>query len=370
MSKVFSLAIDARPLCHQKSGIGRYTSAIVSKLATLPEVELYLYAHRPFATEFLGDCANEVRIRTGSLTGASVSTIFCQALFPIWAHRDGVDLYWSPRHHLPVALFKPSVVTIHDMVWQKAPGTMQRGARLLESLLMPFALRRSDSILTVSMSTAKDIEETYPECALKIATIPLASYRPTSPDPPATSAIAPFIFVGTIEPRKNLARVIKAYSEYARGRRSPRAMIIAGTRGWGTSPEKLWGENSAGEIIFVDSPDDAELEKLYRDCHCLVMPSLYEGFGLPILEAYSFGKPAITSCVSSMPEVAGSGALLVNPRSVPEMVVAMNRIADDEKLWVQLAENAKQQSSLFSWEQTAHQSWQAIQATLSKPSAN
>jgi hypothetical protein len=132
------IGIDARPLTHATSGIGRYTTEIVSRLARTRH-ELFLYAHQPFPCPG----AANVHERHGSLEKSQFASVFAQLRFPRWGRMDEIDIFWSPRHHLPLATSVPAVVTIHDMVWRKAPESMIALGRVLERVLMPPSVKKA-----------------------------------------------------------------------------------------------------------------------------------------------------------------------------------------------------------------------------------
>jgi glycosyltransferase involved in cell wall biosynthesis len=176
----------------------------------------------------------------------------------------------------------------------------------------------------------------------------------------------PYILnVGTLEPRKNLAGLLQAFAR-ARRKGLPHSLVVVGANGWGNSSvERLVDELGIREHVHVSGfVDDQTLPRLYAAADFFVYPSLYEGFGLPVLEAMACGAPVITSNVSSMPEVAGGAALLVDPRSTDELCDAMLRLAGDGQLRSLLRVKGKERAGQFSWERTAEQTWQIYQEVM------
>lgn len=306
---------------------------------------MMLYSHTPLAREW----AEGARVRHGNMPHPAMSTAYAQACFGRWSREDRADVFWSPRHHLPAGLGPVrSVVTIHDLVWRMHPETMIRLGRLVEAWLMPRAVQRAARLIAVSHATANDLVSFYPHAAAKTEVIaeacdlPRASTR-TPPGPPY------FLFVGTLEPRKNLARVLAAF---ARLGGSPYRLVVAGNPGWKNAELVRTLKTSPG-VEWVGHVDDETLSSLYAGAYCVVAPSLYEGFGLQIVEAFAFGVPVITSNVSSLPEVAGDAALLVDPHSIDAVAAAMRRMRDEPGLREALAARASRRSFHFSWDRSA-----------------
>jgi glycosyltransferase involved in cell wall biosynthesis len=173
-----------------------------------------------------------------------------------------------------------------------------------------------------------------------------------------------FLFVGTIQPRKNLHRLIEAYVEIYGTAQKPPELVLAGGKGWLADPiyQHVYTFGLQDKIKFTGRVDDQTLVALYKNALCFVFPSLFEGFGLPILEAFSFGCPVITSNTSSTPEVAGDAALLVDPYDVSAIASAMKRLAKDPKLRTDLAKKGKVQVKKFSWENAAKETLKIVES--------
>ena len=348
------VAVDARPLASPLAGIGRYTLEIVSRLINAG-VDCFLYSYHPIRFDAH---SHNVRIRSASKTYPLVSTPFAQTVFSHWAKCDGIDVFWSPRHHLPlVQRTAPSVVTVHDLVWKAQPRTMIRMGRLTEQILMPPSLRKAARVITDSASTADELKNHFPNVAGKIRVVPLAPTYFDAAETAPTSGDDFILFVGTIEPRKNLPRLIEAYRLLRAGGTTTHRLVIAGGQGWkdATIVQNLQSEDVAPYVDVLGRVSDAQLASLYARCAYLVLPSLYEGFGLPILEAMAFGKPVITSNLSSMPEVAGDAALLVDPLNVQDLSRSMALLLDDRKLYCELSRRARAHANRFTWDRTAQE---------------
>lgn len=353
------VAVDARPLAQPRSGIGRYTKHLLTYMAREPDVEFCLYG----CTEEEASDLSALRIRKADSGSRAVKMLQAQFCFQRWARMDDVDVYWSPRHHLPLFLQDiPNVVTIHDLVWRRAGNTMPLSRWLVERLLMPRSVRHACILLVPSQSTAKDLISEFPDVSRQIRVIPLGGSEMNGPQD-ACCRHAPYVlFVGTLEPRKNLTRVLRAFSQ-ARERASvPHRLLVVGGHGWKNRMDlrEISRAESRGAAEYLGPLEDAELFSLYRNADYLVAPSLYEGFGLQVLEALTAGIPVITSKTSSLPEVAGDAGLLVDPTSEEEICKAMTRLFTDRDLHARLKQSASIQARRFSWQRTADATLRAL----------
>ncbi|WP_299586437.1 glycosyltransferase family 1 protein [uncultured Microbulbifer sp.] len=359
------IAVDARPLSIPTTGIGRYTRAILERMI-VSEHEWYLYSHQPLLVDL--QSLPNVTVRSGNVRRGSLSSFFAQAVFPFWAWRDSADLFWSPRHHLPLCLGSSvsKVLTVHDLVWQRFPETMPRLGLQLERMLMPPAVKLADSVIAVSRSTASELRQSFPACAEKIVTIYEAPFLEVADTPSPLGEY--FLFVGTIEPRKNLKRLLDAYSSYRKEIAGPLPLKICGGKGWGL-PELQGKIRELGleeSIELLGYVADDQLPKLYREARALLIPSLYEGFGLPIVEAYSQGTPVLTANLGAMAEVAGDAALTVNPASTTEIARALTLLTQDREKVSELQLRALQRAEKFSWDKAAAETLSLVESILNR----
>ncbi len=350
------VGIDARPLLHPRTGIGQYTKTLVDAFVTKPDAELFLYSNAALPEVPPGVTS---RVSDSPLPGVAVA----QVVFPRWAEADEIEVFWSPRHHLPLRMHAPTVVTIHDLVWLKAPETMHRFGALSERLLMPPSIRKARRIICVSESTRDDLVERYPSAAAKTSVTHLAS-RFAPPGSHSADPASPFILhVGTHEPRKNLRRLIESFKQATDAMQSNHSLVLAGGRGWKEDCAALIRElGLEGRVRIESKPTDARLAELYSTCTFLALPSLYEGFGLPLVEAMGFGKAVLTSNLASMPEVAGAAGLYVDPTSSKELTKALQQLMTDSALRESLAAAASAQAANFSWSKTADLTWSELLA--------
>ena len=238
------VGVDVRGLTVPIFGIGRYTQCLLDELVKVPDVTWYLYADRPIIHPI--DHAN-VRIRQYESSNRILSLFRTQIQFSRWARQDGLDIFWSPRHHLPLFLPRDmkKVVTIHDLVWMKYPETMMMANRMIESILMPKSLAMADRIISVSNATRTDIVERFPAAAKRVSVIHQAVNRIESQPRPCSNPY--FLFVGTLEPRKNLKTQLKAFEKY-RDAGGENELLIVGAKGW--KQQDIVSEN-LNDIVHV-----------------------------------------------------------------------------------------------------------------------
>ncbi|MGH2740422.1 MAG: glycosyltransferase family 4 protein [Actinomycetota bacterium] len=266
----------------------------------------------------------------------------------------------SPASVPPPGLGQRLIVTVHDLAPRIYPSLFPPVWRALYRFGTAQAARRADALITVSENTAKDLARFTHADPKRIHVVPLAAtIRSANGD---TDRVLerlkipdPFVlFVGTLEPRKNLVRLIRAYRRAVTAAGLPHTLVLAGPLGWRT--ERLLRElrsEGPGEIVLTGMTASEDLDALYRRAAVFVYPSLYEGFGLPVLEAMARGVPTIVSSTSSLPEVAGDAALMVEPRSVREIADAIEHVLTDADRSAVLSASARARAEQFSWERTA-----------------
>jgi len=228
----------------------------------------------------------------------------------------------------------------------------------VDGFLMPKSLRRADVIVAVSDFTRRELYRYYPDLAAPVQLVPGASYlqgHTGLPEADSSGAERYFLFVGTMEPRKNLHLLLRAYRDYREACAAPLPLKIVGGGGWGGGdPGQLLGQLELREHVSIAGRvNDRELERLYAQAHALVMPSLYEGYGLPVVESLSMGVPVITSSDSAMSEVAGSAGLYVNPESTAEVAGALLKMTRDHAFYATLRQRTRVEASRYDWGRSA-----------------
>jgi glycosyltransferase involved in cell wall biosynthesis len=340
---------DGRALTKPVSGIGRV--AAQTALHSHPDKAHITFAcPKPVHAFYQNDPLNVERSRppTGNWHTTGLQPIL---------QRNQPDVFWGPAHRLPFGLpdSLATVVSVHDLVWKTHPETMRWRTWASEYLQFKRAVLRADKIACVSHSTADDLIRFFPMTENKIRVV----HPGASPAQNATQERLiekPFIlFVGTLEPRKNLARLLEAFAALPETLKANFDLAIAGGTGWGgVHIASLIQHHKLDKNTHVfASPNDATLHQLYASCAFLAIPSLYEGFGLPIAEALQYGKPILTSSVSSMPEIAGSAGLYVDPRATDALRQNLRLLMEDVFVRETLAEKAVKEAKRFSWPSSA-----------------
>ena len=367
-----NIGIDARPLTYQLTGIGVYLKHVLDEIQKIDHLNRYvLISNGPIVYELLNP--KWIKIE-GRLRKKLLSTLWMQLNAPIICIKYRLNLFWGSRHHLPILLppKMAAVVTIHDIVHRLYPETMALPNLWVERLLMKRSLKRADAIMADSYATATDLKNEMGIRADKIETIHLGTPRllPENEAGQAKKDQCPlnyFLFVGSLDPRKNFERIFSAFSRLNPLDRGLH-LVIVGATGWknGGFLEMLRGHPLRRHIRMPGYVSPRQLVSYYRNAICLLFPSLYEGFGLPILEAMHYGAPVITSNASSMKEVAGDSALLVNPHDTGDIAAAMNRLFLDGQLRKNLTASGFARAKEFSWKKCAEKTVRMLNKTFEK----
>jgi glycosyltransferase involved in cell wall biosynthesis len=345
------IGIDARAAAEEPAGRGRYVRELLRGLAGLDGGRYVLYARTRWEDATLDE---RFRWRLIGLPD------------PLWhlaaagrASR-GVDALLSTNSYL-TAWFTlvPTAPVVFDLVpFVQGAQAQSRAARIERATIRP-ALRRAAALPCISEATRRDLVELFPAAEPTAVTIPLAAderFATARPgDAPARHGLdRPYVLaVGALEPRKNLERLVAAWGRLPSGLRDGHRLALVGPRGWDDEP--ILRAAAEGGARLLGRVDDADLAALYAGCAAFAYPSLYEGFGLPVLEAMAAGAPVVTSSVSSLPEVAGGAALLVDPHDTDAIAGALARVLGDAALAADLRARGRKRAAVFSWERTARE---------------
>lgn len=296
----------------------------------------------------------------------------------LYTQRVKPDVFFTPSHYSPRFSPVPTVISIMDVSYLKFPELFTEKDFYQLKNWTAYSVAKAKKVFTISKSSKNDIlkeykleadkvEVTYPGIKTDTSLTPQIYTMTQLKDKYGISGKY-FLFVGTLQPRKNIVRLIEAFSHLLKDdKHKDVQLVIVGKKGWQyedilAAPEK-YDVNDA--VKFLDFVNDEELGALYKHAVAYVLPSLYEGFGLPVLEAYQNDCPVITSDVSSLPEAAGDGAILIDPEKVEEITKAMRELLEDEKLRKKLIENGQEQLKKFSWEKTAKETLSVLEQIAS-----
>ena len=294
----------------------------------------------------------------------AVRVVWQQTVLPLQLARHGVQVHWGPGFALPLAGRCPMVVTIHDLTFQLFPAAHEPIKRYYFPYMIGRAVRKARAVLAISETTRADLETIYPGTCLKTRVTLLAPRRL-----PGRATLAPVssdagyaLFIGTLEPRKNLPRLLAAWRSLAPKVRGGTELRVIGATGWLSEGLNSQPQPAKENIHFLGSlSDDALASQLYG-ASFFVYPSLYEGFGLPVLEAMAAGIPVLTSDVGATREVAANAALLADPSSIPALADGLARLLQEPDLRQRLRAAGLQRAAAFSWAHTARQTLDTLVA--------
>ncbi len=297
-----------------------------------------------------------------------------QAVLPRLARRHGVDLLHSLGYVSPLRLRCPSVVTVHDLNYEAIPDSFTPLRRAVLRYFVPRGARRAETVLTLSEASRERIVARLGVPESKVVVTPCAADRPTAGGDADFAALGarlgierPYLLaLSSGSPHKNLARLVRAFARLAPDGRPQ--LVVAGhepTRG--ESLRALAQELGLGDSVrFTGYLSDHDLALVRRNATVFVFPSLYEGFGIPVLEAMEAGVPVVASNVASLPEVVGDAGRLVDPSSVDDIAAGLREVLADEALRQDLVRRGYRQLRRFSWESTARRTLEVYERAFSR----
>jgi glycosyltransferase involved in cell wall biosynthesis len=358
------IGVNTRFLLKGKlEGVGRYTHEIVKRMVEAhPEVEFHFYFDRKYDLSFIYGPNVVPHVINPPARHPILFMIWFDLMIPIWLKKNKIDVFLSPDNFCSLQTNIPQVLVTHDIAWKHFPEFL--GGRWMKWYYQTFTKKQNEKakhIIAVSEYTKKDIVESLGISNKKISvayngpsrTFSVVTENSVQNIKKKYSIINPyFLYVGSIHPRKNVDRLIQAFKIFKQENNSNHVLVLAGRFAWDSEGMKTEIENS--EDIFVTGfLTDEELNPLMKGAFALVYVSTFEGFGIPILDAFHAEIPVITSNVSSMPEVAEDAAILVNPFDVKEIAIAMTLLATNPEIYQELIKKGKEQRKKFSWDKSA-----------------
>jgi glycosyltransferase involved in cell wall biosynthesis len=371
---VVRIGIDGRYIQDHYPGIGRYTYNLVSKLPEVAQGAEFVLLHDPrpvntrYDVELLSRHAN-LEVVTTDIPAVSVQEQYgLRSLIKTLS----LDLLHSPYVIKPYWLPCPSVVTVYDLIPLIYPQYLpHRWTSWVFRAATSVAVRHATQVIAISDSTKTDLTRLFGATQGKTTAIPLAAderFRPLAREQwrdVVRSYALPeryALYMGINKPHKNLVFLLRVFSELG----TDATLVLAGKEDprYPQAREETRRLGLADRVLFLGEIPDADLPALYNGAQAFVFPSLYEGFGLPVLEAMACGVPVVCSNTSSMPEIVGDAAIILDPQDVDAWVATLTEVLNREALRAEMRRKGQERAKMFSWEETARNTWHVYQAAL------
>jgi len=367
--------IDFTQIPTHRTGVGVYAENLISRLARLftngDSLILLVQRDERRIPKLVQNSPNVLvaPVPSMALRNRALLFVYEQTVLPVLLVSKNVDVIHSLHYTHPLICPCPRVVTVHDLTFILSPELHTWGRRVIMPFFIRHAVKHSEAIVFDSNATKLDSDKLIQVARKNLErVIPLGvSIEEFDLDPDIGKQVLakfsitqPFVlYLGTVEPRKNILRLIQAYEQIAL-RYPDLRLVLAGKSGWHVENvfAAIRSSQYRDRICHLGYISEFEKKALLKNCQTLIYPSLYEGFGLPVLEGMAAGAPVITSNVSSLPEITGDAAILINPFSVEEIANAMSILLDDEQKREHLRILGKRRAAAFSWEKVARQTFE------------
>jgi len=361
------ICLDGRTATQHFPGIGRYVSGLAAALAgqldARDRLQVLTASGQP------GHWGLNLRGTIDRVaTGASPFSVRQQWQIPRLLRKHGAEVYHSTFHSMPYRVGVPTVLTVYDLIPCIFPRFFSRSVRATFHLMMSLALRAAGRVIAISEATRADLIARLGADPANVVTIPLApaaTFGPCGSEEVGRAreryALPPryVLYVGSNKPHKNLPKLMEAWQRAAAGEREA-GLIIAGPQDprYPEAARLVERLGLCATVRFLGSVPEEDLPALYSGASCFVFPSLYEGYGLPVIEAMACGAPVACSQVSSLPEIAGDAAILFDPNEVDSIARSLVRLLEDAALREGLRGRGLRQAARFSWDATA---WKTLE---------
>ncbi|HYE22248.1 MAG TPA: glycosyltransferase family 1 protein [Verrucomicrobiae bacterium] len=342
------------------TGVERYATELIKKLAEKDSTNEYILYFRTKPQEWFYKLPLNFKLKVIPFPKFWTQTRLTMELL-----LHPVDVFFMPIQALPFVHPRNSVITVHDVAYEMFPEAFAPFALFYLKLTTRWGVWRAKKIISVSDSTKNDLVKIYGLNPEKITTAHLGlddGFKPQSYgdsqkvlDNYGLSYKKYILYIGTLQPRKNIVRLIDAYLELRKNNRIEEKLVIAGGKGWLWEPiVKKIQENQDNGVVYLEYVPYNHLNALYSGATVVTLPALYEGFGLPPLEAMACGTPVVVSNISSLPEVVGDSGVLVDPQSVDSIADGLLKVLMDKNLQSQMSQKGLERSKQFTWEHTAN----------------
>jgi glycosyltransferase involved in cell wall biosynthesis len=370
------IGLDGLPLTAPKTGVGHYTQELARALATThpdSQFEIVYPSTYPPIELFAGGPTNlkPNRVRVGL-----IGRRWWAAGLPHYLGHSKFDVFHGTNYEVPLWKRCATVLTIHDLSHLVHPETHEPARARRGQRRLPMMVGAADAIITPTKSVRDEVcgfLTVEPDHVFAIPEAARASFYPeafpASRERREGLGIGDdfFLTVGTLEPRKNLTVLVSAFAKLCEQQPdTPSKLVIAGGKGWLTGAlfEQIKHSPWRDRIVLTDYLHDDDLRALYSSCRAFVYPSIYEGFGLPPLEAMACGAPVIASRIAAIEETTAGAALLFDPRDADELATLLLELSRNESVRSQLVDAGRKRAAEFSWEQTAEETWNVYEIAI------
>lgn len=374
------IAVDGNLLCGKKTGMGTVVHHVLLNWCSTEVASITVYVPEPLTEEYSKKLAeNNIKIK---VLGKSNYFKWEQVVLPRILKKDGIDVLWCPYNTAPLFAGCKTVVTIHDVIYMEVPlkctpSLYKKLGIIYRKNIVPVAARNAKSIITVSQFAKNEIARFFKRESEKVKVIynsaDISDKRLNTSDTVSffekNGIERPYILgFGSLETRKNTMRLIEAYIKLPDIIKKEYQLVLFGFRGYEESEEYklIHAKNLEKKIIVLGYVSDEEKATLYGLSKLFAFPTLSEGFGIPVLEAFVGETPVITSNVTSIPEVAGKAAILIDPTNVSSLTAQIDRLVSDEELCNRLVTAGKEQLKKFDWRITAENILAELKAVCSE----
>ena len=373
------IGLDGSSLGDRLTGVGHYTFELARALAiNYPSDQFELISPKPFHPQIVEQSAAD-RLPNLQFINPEASTRrgrWWSIDLPRYLRRAGLDLFHGTNYEIPLWRRRRTVVTVHDLSSLLYPQLHRQPLARRMRLRLPLVVKMARAIITPTEAVKCELYshlKVKPEKVIAIPEAPRDSFRPLSLDESfgtrARLGVEDdfLLFVGTLEPRKNLLTLLKAFAQVLRDARFGAQLVVAGGEGW-LMEETFSFVSVAGigdRVKLIGYVNDDELRALYSSCRAFIYPSLYEGFGLPPLEAMACGAPVIASRIAALEETIGDAAMLVDPLDADSLAAAIIDVCENEEQQKKLIAAGISHAARFSWGKTAQSTYDVYRSVLS-----
>jgi glycosyltransferase involved in cell wall biosynthesis len=367
------IAVNTRFLIKDKlEGIGYFTNELLRLLTKQhPEHEFHFFFDRPYDQQFLFASNVTPHVISPPARHPLLWKYWFDVQAPRLLKKIRADVFFSPDGQCSLATRVPQCLVVHDLAFLHYPDGFQKSHLRYYKFYTPKFIRKAQKVLTVSRFSQQDIISQYGTPKEKIEVVyngtkesfaPINFEEQNAVKDQYTGGTEFFLYTGAIHPRKNLVNLLKAFSIFKRRLHSSMKLVLTGRMAWKNNEflQLLKTYKYREDVILTGYLEEGELAKLVASAYAFVYPSLFEGFGVPVLEAMRSGVPVLTSGNSAMEEISGDAALCFDPQNIDDIADKLMRIYKDEDGRRQLIEKGFPTATRFSWQNTADAAWKAL----------